>query len=373
MHLKDISLINFKNFPQADLQFCSRINCFAGRNGTGKTNMLDAIYYLSMCKSFFNAVDSQNIRHGENFFTIQGSYIRLDEEEKIYCGVRKNAKKRFRRNRKEYERLSDHIGLLPVVMVSPGDSVLITGGSEERRKFMNGVISQYDKSYLNDLISYNQALTQRNALLKDFARKGYFEKENLDLWSARLADSGARIYKKRVEFIEELLPIFRYYYDFVSGGSEKVELVYESRLSETGLEGLLEQSLEKDRILQYTTAGVHKDDLQLLIGDQPMKRDGSQGQQKTYLVALKLAQFDFMKKINGFNPVLLFDDVFDKLDRTRVTQIVKLVSENHFGQIFITDTSRERLEQILGDINIEYRLFDIEEICEKATPKNSQR
>ncbi len=362
MFLKNISLINFKNFEQLDMEFCRKINCFSGKNGSGKTNLMDAVYYLSMCKSFFNAVDSQNIKHGRDFFVIQGAYSRLEEEENIYCGVKRNTKKQFKRNKKEYSRLSDHIGLLPVVMVSPGDSVLITGGSEERRKYMNGVISQYDKSYLDDLIKYNQVLTQRNALLKDFSRKGYYDSANLELWSQQLTGPGTRIFNKRVEFLEKLLPIFQYYYDFVSRGKERVGLIYESQLSESGFETLLEKSLEKDRILQYTTAGIHKDDLQLLLGEHPIKRDGSQGQQKTYLVALKLAQFDFMKKINGFNPILLFDDVFDKLDDIRVKQIVKLVSANHFGQIFITDTSRERLEGILKGVDIEYKLFDIESI-----------
>ncbi len=362
MFLKNISLINFKNFEQLDLEFCRKINCFSGRNGSGKTNLMDAVYYLSMCKSFFNAVDSQNIMHGKDFFVIQGTYSRLEEDENIYCGVKRNTKKQFRRNKKDYSRLSDHIGLLPVVMVSPGDSVLITGGSEERRKFMNGVISQYDKLYLEDLIKYNQALTQRNALLKDFARKGYYDAESLDIWTQQLIEPGNRIFNKRVEFLEKLLPIFQYYYDFVSKGKEMVGLIYDSQLSASGFENLFEKSLEKDRILQYTTTGIHKDDLQFLLGDNPIKRDGSQGQQKTYLVALKLAQFDFMKRINGFNPILLFDDVFDKLDDVRVKQIVKLVSANHFGQIFITDTSRERLETILKGIDIEYRLFDIENL-----------
>lgn len=362
MFLKNISLINFKNFEQLDLEFCRKINCFAGRNGSGKTNLMDAVYYLSMCKSFFNAVDSQNIMHGRDFFVIQGAYSRLEEDENIYCGVKRNTKKQFKRNKKDYSRLSDHIGLLPVVMVSPGDTVLITGGSEERRKFMNGVISQYDKLYLEDLIKYNQALTQRNALLKDFARKNYYDGSSLDIWTQQLIEPGTRIFNKRVEFLEKLLPIFQYYYDFVSKGKERVGLIYDSQLSASGFENLVERSLEKDRILQYTTTGVHKDDLQFLLGEHPIKRDGSQGQQKTYLVALKLAQFDFMKKINGFNPILLFDDVFDKLDDIRVKQIVKLVSANHFGQIFITDTSRERLETILKDIDIEYRLFDIESL-----------
>ncbi len=359
MYLKSLSLVNFKNFGQAEYEFGSRINCFAGNNGVGKTNLLDAIHYLSLCKSFFNPVDSQNIRHDENFFVIQGSYIRDGDEENIYCGVKRNTKKQFRRNRKDYQKLSDHIGLIPVVMVSPGDSVLITGGSDERRKFMNGVISQFDRQYLEDMIAYNHALAQRNVLLKDFARKGCFDRDSLDIWTEQMIAPGERIYKSRLSFVEKMTPVFMHFHEHVSLGREEAGLSYASQLHEGGFSGLMEQAVEKDRIMQHSTCGIHKDDLELLIGGFPMKRNGSQGQQKTYLLALKLAQFAFIRDLSGFHPILLLDDIFDKLDRSRVAQIISLVSENNFGQIFITDTSSERLDTILKDTGREFKIFQL--------------
>ncbi|MFO7923618.1 MAG: DNA replication/repair protein RecF [Bacteroidales bacterium] len=361
MHLKSLSLLNFKNFSQLEYEFSSKINCFAGNNGVGKTNLLDAIHYLSLCKSFFNSVDSQNIRHGEEFFVIQGEYLRDGEDEKIYCGVKRNTKKRFRRNRKDYQRLSDHIGLIPVVMVSPGDSVLITGGSEERRKFMNSVISQYDKQYLEDMIAYNHALTQRNVLLKDFARKRYFEKDSLDIWTEQMIGPGERIYEGRRLFIEKMIPIFRRFHEYVSLGREEVDMQYDSQLHGEDFREVMDASVEKDRILQYSTCGIHKDDLELTIGKHSMKKSGSQGQQKTYLIALKLAQFEFIREISGFHPILLLDDIFDKLDQGRVEQIIRLVSENNFGQIFITDTSKERLNRILKGAGIDFSILELTE------------
>ena len=359
MHLKSLSLLNFKNFSQIEYDFTSKINCFSGNNGVGKTNLLDAIHYLSLCKSFFNSVDSQNIRHNEDFFVIQGKYMRNGDEENIYCGVKRNTKKQFRRNKKDYQRLSDHIGLVPVVMVSPGDSVLITGGSEERRKFMNGVISQYDRQYLEDMIAYNHALTQRNVLLKDFARKRYFDRDSLDIWTRQLIGPGERIYESRRSFIDKMTPIFRHYQEFVSLGREEVDLTYESQLEGEDFPGIMDNAVEKDRILQYSTCGIHKDELVLNLGEHSIKKNGSQGQQKTYLVALKLAQFEFIRDLNGFHPILLLDDIFDKLDQNRVEQIIRLVSENNFGQIFITDTSRDRLNRILKDTGIEFSIFEL--------------
>jgi DNA replication and repair protein RecF len=360
MHLKTLSLFNFKNFTQLEYEFGSRINCFVGNNGVGKTNLLDAIHYLSLCKSFFNSVDSQNIHHEKDFFVIQGKYERDNEEETIYCGVKRNVRKVIRRNKREYERLSDHIGLLPVVMVSPGDSVLITGGSEERRKFMNGVISQYDKQYLEDMITYNHAMAQRNVLLKDFARKRYFDRDSLDIWTEQMIGPGERIFDKRRSFIEKVIPIFSHYQQFVSLGREEVDLVYESQLNVGNFRKIMDDAIEKDRILQYCTSGIHKDELELKLGDHPMKKRGSQGQQKTYLIALKFAQFEFIRNLNGLLPILLLDDIFDKLDQHRVEQIIKLVSDNNFGQIFITDTSRERLNTILSGTGIEFLIFEPE-------------
>jgi DNA replication and repair protein RecF len=361
MYLKKLSIVNFKNYPSLELDFCERINCIVGDNGVGKTNLLDAVYYLSLCKSYFNSVDTQNIRHEEELFVIQGEYDRLEEPENIYCGVKRNTRKQFKRNKKEYSKLSDHIGLIPIVMISPYDSMLITGGSEERRRFMNGVISQYDKTYLEDLIAYNRALTQRNAALKDAAKKRSFDPELIELWDEQLIPPGERIYKARVDFIEKLMPIFQSNYEFVSLGREKTRLVYESQLHQTSFQDLLKSSKEKDRILQFTSQGIHKDDLILNLGEHLIRKTGSQGQQKTYLIALKLAQFDFMRNMNGFKPILLFDDLFDKLDRARVKQLLALVAENHFGQILITDTNRERMESILSEVPIEYRFYTIKD------------
>ncbi|MBN1187608.1 MAG: DNA replication/repair protein RecF [Bacteroidales bacterium] len=359
MYLKSINLLNFKNYEQAELEFSSKINCFVGNNGVGKTNLLDAIHYLSMSKSYFNTVDSQNIQHEKDFFVIQGYFEKDGEEEEIYCGIKRNKRKQFKRNKKEYQKLSEHIGLLPIVMISPADSSLILEGSEERRKFLNAVISQYDKKYLNNTINYNHALTQRNVLLKNFNRSGKFDAASLEIWDDQLIPLGERIYKCRKDFSEKLVPIFQKYYDFISKGNEKVALAYESQLQQDSFRNLLSASVQKDRILEYTTTGIHKDDLILKLGDNPIKKIGSQGQQKTFLVALKLAKFDFIKKVNGFNPILLLDDIFDKFDNERVTQIVQLVADDNFGQIFITDTDQERWDNILRQLKIEHNIFKI--------------
>jgi len=364
MYLKDLSLINFKNYSQTELNFSPKINCFIGSNGIGKTNLLDAIYYLSMCKSYLNPVDSQNVRYDEEFFVLQGDYFLNDKHENIYCGLKKNKKKQFKRNKKEYQKLSDHIGLLPVVMISPTDNSLILEGSEERRKFMDSVISQYDKVYLDNLIRYNRALVQRNKLLKDFYQQRTFDEDTLEIWDEQLIVLGEKIYNVRVKFVEELIPIFQEYYTRISGNQEKVELIYDSKLHEGDFRDILKSAQEKDRVVQHTSVGVHKDDLILNLEKHPIKKAGSQGQQKTFLVSLKLAQFDFIKLISGFKPILLLDDIFDKFDRNRVRQIIELVAENHFGQIFVTDTSQERLEEILKDINIPHSFFMIN------TPEN---
>jgi DNA replication and repair protein RecF len=360
MYLKNLSLVNFKNYAEAELQFSPRLNCFIGNNGSGKTNLLDAIHYLCFCKSYFNPIDSQNIRIDTDFFVIQGCFSRDEREETIFCGMKRGQKKQFKRNKKEYERFSDHIGFLPLVMVSPSDISLIIEGSDERRRFINSVISQYDKNYLTSLISYNRALEQRNILLKDFMRNRRFESDSLDIWDEQLSRHGNPIYHKRVGFIHELVPVFQYYYDYIATIPEEVGLRYSSPLHQSPMEQLLKENLDKDRSAEYTTAGIHKDDLELLLKNYPIKIIGSQGQQKTYLVSLKMAQFEFIRKINGFKPILLLDDLFDKLDAGRVKQIVNLVSDDTFGQIFITDTSETRLKKILADIPAESFIFRID-------------
>src|ERR1035437_627854 len=344
MFIRNLAVINYKNLVQADLQFSSKLNCFIGNNGVGKTNLLDCLYYLSFCKSYFNLPDSQNIRHNEDFFVLQGKYSCGGDTEEIYGGFKSGHKKIFRRNKKEYERLSDHIGLLPLVMISPADSVLIQGGSEERRRFMDSVISQYDRQYLELLLKYNRALMQRNNLLKYFGANHQFDADSLEIWDEQLIITGEKIHQKRAEFLQSLLPVFQKYYEFISDRHEKVKLEYLSQLNVGDFRNMLKESLQKDLSLQYTSVGIHKDDLDLKIGDYPIKRLGSQGQNKTYLISLKFAQYDFISSINHVVPILLLDDIFDKLDSSRVEQIVKLVSDNNFGQIFITDTNREHLD-----------------------------
>jgi len=351
--------LNFKSFKQLELEFNSKINCFVGDNGQGKTNLLDAIYYLSMCKSAFNPNDNQVVNHGESFFVIQGKYSRKEIDESIYCGFKQSEGKVFRRNGKDYERLADHIGFLPVVMVSPADSALIEESGEERRKYMNSVISQFDKVYLDEVMRYNRALAQRNSFLKNF-RGGAFSYDIIEAIDEQLVQYGKIIHAKRQEFIGQLIPIFQEYYSRVSGGAEVVSLSYRSQLNSNDLHDLLKANIEKDRALQYTSVGIHRDDIVLNIDGYPIRREGSQGQQKTYLIALKLAQFDFLSKVSEIKPLLLLDDIFDKLDIKRVEQLVRLVALDGFGQIFITDTNKNRIDEILTRINSGYCLFKVD-------------
>ena len=360
MYIKDISLVNFKNYYQAEIELSPKINCFVGDNGVGKTNLLDAIHYLSFCKSHFNSIDSQNITTDENFFVIQGKYERLGEDEIIYCGLKENNRKIFKRNKKEYQRLADHIGIIPLVMKSPSDANFIYQGSDERRKFIDSVISQFDKEYLDDLIKYNRILLQRNKLLKSSYDRN-FSSESIEIYNNQLDHYGSGIYSKRVDFINNIQPIFSKYYEEISGGNESVELVFKSQLSDGKLSDLLRESINKDKVLQYTTAGIHKDDIVMMMNGKVIRKFGSQGQQKTYLIALKFSQYDFIKKETGINPLLLLDDIFDKLDIKRVQQIIKMVTGNHFGQIFITDTSHDRLKDILQGSDNDYKIFLIED------------
>lgn len=359
MWLKRISILNYKNLEQVDLAFSRKMNCIIGRNGMGKTNLMDAVYYLSFCKSATNPVDSQNICHDQDFFVLQGFYETDDgDPEEVYCGLKRRQKKQFKRNKKEYTRLSDHIGLIPLVMVSPADSLLIAGGSEERRRFMDVVISQFDREYLDALIRYNKALLQRNTLLKAEVEP---EEELMAVWEEAMAASGEVVYRKRREFIDEFIPVFQSYYSYISQGREQVSLAYESHAAEGNLLELLAASRQRDRIMGYSLKGVHKDDLIMQLGDFPIKREGSQGQNKTYLIALKLAQFEFLKRTGSHTtPIVLLDDIFDKLDASRVEQIVKLVAGDSFGQIFITDTNRDHLDKILKKIEGDYKLFEVD-------------
>ncbi len=342
-----------------DIELDKKINCMVGPNGVGKTNVLDAVYHLSFGKSYFNPVSTQNIKHDEDFFVIEGEFEKNEREEKIVCSLKRGAKKVIKRNGKAYDRLSDHIGLLPLVIISPADRDLIIEGSDTRRKFIDGVISQSDKEYLQDLLKYNKVLAQRNSLLKYFAANHTFNKDTLAVYNEQLEDYGTRIFDKRVAFLEAFIPIFKEQYIAISGGHEEVSLSYESKLLNIGLLALLEKSVEKDKALQYTSVGVHKDDLGFEISGHPIKKFGSQGQQKSFLIALKFAQFQFIKARSKTTPILLLDDIFDKLDEHRVSHIVALVNNENFGQIFISDTHAERTEEVVKQIHQTYKLFKL--------------
>jgi DNA replication and repair protein RecF len=361
MYLKKLSLTFFKNYDQAELEFSPKINCLVGNNGVGKTNILDAIHYLSLTKSFFNNIDSVNIKHDEDYFIVQGSFVRDGEEDNIFCSFHKQKQKVLKRNGKEYHKLSDHVGRYPVVMISPADSSLISEGSEVRRKFLNKIISQYNADYLDSVLKYNKVLQQRNKLLKDFKIAGNFEADMLSIWDLQLVKFGKYIFEERDVLVNELIPVFNEYYSFISSAKEIVKLDYRSHLKEGDFADLLQNSVDKDRFLEYTTSGIHKDDLILEMNDFNVKSLGSQGQQKSYLVALKLAKFDYIKRKAGFSPILLLDDIFDKFDAARVEQIIRLVGNHRFGQIFITDTHKSRLQEILKTVDSDYKLFNIGE------------
>lgn len=359
MHLKKLSLLNFKNFESQTFEFQEKVNCFVGNNGVGKTNVLDAIYYLSFGKSYFNPIASQNIKHDQDFFMIEGEYDLNDRNEAIVCSLKRGAKKVIKRNGKDYEKFSDHIGHLPLVIISPADRDLIVEGSDIRRKFMDSVISQSDSLYLKSLINYNKVLQQRNSLLKYFAANRTFDALNLKVYNEQLEKYGTVVYEKRMAFLEVFTPIFEERYQMISNGKEVVSLAYKTQLEAAKLTDLLEGSLDKDRMLQYTSVGIHKDDLSFEIDGFSVKKFGSQGQQKSFLVALKLAQFEFIRRQANKKPILLLDDIFDKLDDSRVAQIVALVNEDNFGQLFISDTHVERTEEVVKRTNQAYQIFEL--------------
>lgn len=359
MWLKNITLLNFKNYASAELEFSKTVNAFVGNNGAGKTNLLDAIHYLCLCKSYFNPIDSQQIKTDEDLFLIQGDFDRKDKNEKITCGLKRNQKKQFKRNKKEYDKLADHIGLFPLVMISPYDINLIMDGSEERRRFIDNVISQTDSNYLDELISYNKHLLNRNALLKQVAATRKLDMTLLQILDEQLINSGNKIFEKRKEFLTRFIPLFNKHYRYISADAEEVSLTYQSQLSELDFETLLAQSIEKDRLLERTTTGIHKDELSFTIRDMPLKKFGSQGQQKSFLIALKLAQYSYLQEFKGFKPLLLLDDIFDKLDDLRVHKLMEMVSHHDFGQLFITDTGKERVLLVFKQIDVEVTLFDV--------------
>ncbi|MEJ7780286.1 MAG: DNA replication and repair protein RecF [Daejeonella sp.] len=359
MWLQKLSVLNFKNYSEAELSFSPSVNAFTGNNGAGKTNLLDAIHYLSLCKSYFNPIDGHQIRQGEDLFMVQGTFSKEKKNETIYCGLKRAQKKVFKRNKKEYQRLADHIGLFPLVMISPNDISLIIEGSEERRKFIDNVISQTDSFYLDELIIYNKNLLNRNALLRQIAVSGRYDPSLMEIYDDQLIASGSRIFEKRKSFMHGFREIFNRHYKYLSEDAEEVDLVYDSPLLQDDLAALLKRSLERDRIMERTTTGIHKDELSFTIHGMSLKKFGSQGQQKSFLIALKLAQYTFLHQQKGFEPLLLLDDIFDKLDNRRTTKLMKMVSDKDFGQIFITDTSKSRVETIFADLQVPVAIFEV--------------
>ncbi|WP_439478927.1 DNA replication/repair protein RecF [Chryseobacterium aquaticum] len=359
MIIRKLSLYNFKNHSEKTFDLSPQINCFVGNNGVGKTNILDALHYLSVGKSFLGNTDLNNIKKNEDFFSINAEIQNDDSEDIIKISQPKEAKKIIKKNDKTYDRLADHIGYLPSVMISPYDSNLISDSGESRRKFLDSMISQTDSEYLFGLIQYQKTIQQRNALLKYFAKNRTWDKDSLEIYDDPIAKSGTQIYKKRKNFVEKLNPIVQSFYEIISGGKESVSVVYESHLQEDSFENLLKESLDRDRMLTYTSKGIHKDDLLFDMDSVLIKKIGSQGQQKSFLISLKLAQMSLVKELTGKTPILLLDDIFDKLDDTRVAQLIKLVNQENFGQIFITDTHRERTESVVKKINEESIIFEV--------------
>ena len=359
MHLQHLSLLNYKNIAEANYEFDPKINCFVGKNGVGKTNVLDAIYHLAYGKSYFNPLAVQNIKHGEEFFVIDGTFVKNDRNEQIVCSLKKGMKKALKRNGKAYDKFSEHIGFVPLVIISPSDNDLIVEGSETRRKFLDTVISQLDANYLQQLINYQKVVAQRNALLKYFALNHTFDRDTLSIYNGQLDVMGQSIFEKRKQFLNDVVPIFSKHHQAITNSAESVSLVYDSHLHNKSLATLLDENLQRDRVLQYTSVGIHKDDLLFEIDTLPIKKFGSQGQQKSFLIALKLAQFEFIKKQGGVLPILLFDDIFDKLDETRVSKIVQMIDDKVFGQIFISDTHPERTETIIKATHQSYAIFNL--------------
>lgn len=359
MKIKNLSLYNFKNHSEKKFDFSPQINCFVGNNGAGKTNILDALHYLSVGKSFLGNTDTNNIKKDEDFFTINAEIQNDESEDIIRITQPKESKKIIKKNDKSYDRMADHIGYLPSVMISPYDSNLISDSGESRRKFLDSMISQTDSEYLFDLIQYQKTIQQRNALLKYFAKNRVWDKDSLEIYDEPITRFGTKIFRKRKTFVEKLNPIVQNFYSIISGGKESVSVIYESHLLTDTFENLLKESLERDRMLTYTSKGIHKDDLLFEMDTVLIKKIGSQGQQKSFLISLKLAQMSLIKELTNKTPILLLDDIFDKLDDSRVSQLIELVNQENFGQIFITDTHRERTESVVKKINEESIIFEI--------------
>lgn len=364
MIINQLKLINFKNHLERDFEFSPQINCFVGNNGAGKTNILDALHYVSVAKSFLGNKDLNNITTSESnisedFFSIEAEIFDGEKESIIKIQQPKDAKKILKKNDKSYDRIADHIGFLPSVIISPYDSNLISDSGESRRKFLDAMISQTDSGYLFNLIQYQKTVQQRNALLKSFAKNRYFDADSLQIYNEPLVKFGTQIFEKRKQFTNSIVPLIQHYYEIISNGKEKISVIYESDLEQKSFTEILQENSEKDRVLTYTSKGIHKDDLLFEMNGISMKRTASQGQQKSFLIALKLSQMNRIKELTGKTPILLLDDIFDKLDDMRVSQLIELVNQEHFGQIFITDTNKERTENVVKRINEESKIFEI--------------
>ena len=358
MQLKELSLHQFKNHHHSEISFSSGVNAFIGPNGSGKTNVLDAIHYLSMCKSYLNSIDKQNIEFDQKFFSISGKWEYDKKDYTVHCSYKLGAKKSVKLNKKEYEKLADHIGKFPVVFISPYDGDLINEGSELRRKWIDGIISQVDASYLNHLQSYQKVLKQRNALLKNMHEHRLFDVESIEIWDVQMVKLGNEIHRTRSKFISSFIPIFKRFYEEIAEVEENVEINYKSQLNDTDFAQILKEFHVKDSFTQYSNAGTHKDDLIFTIKEHPIKKFGSQGQQKSFIIALRLAQFEWLKQMKETNPILLLDDIFDKLDQTRVQKLVALVTNKFFGQVIISDTDKERMIKLLNRLSIKSKLFE---------------
>ncbi len=361
MHLNQLNIVNYRNVEAAEVPLSTGINCFVGRNGAGKTNLLDAVYYLSFCKSMTGLPDSQNVRHEQPFFVIQGHYDLDGDPNEIYCGFKPGSKKQFKRNKKEYHRLAEHIGLLPLVIISPRDETLIAEGGEARRKYADSVISQCDSGYLDHLMAYGKLLSQRNALLKQMGETGVGTNTSLlDILDEQLCEHAMPIAQSRRHFVEWLRPVINQYYADIAGGAEQVDIAYNTCFDRYDLLQGLHDTHTRDLALGYTSRGIHKDDIEFSMGGYSMKRVGSQGQRKSFVIALKLAQYQYLTEQKKMRPILLLDDVFDKLDALRGDSLIELTASESFDQIFITDTDLQRLKRVLNRSAKDHKIFGVE-------------
>lgn len=360
MHIEKLSLFGFKNYEEATLSFSEEVNCLVGENGSGKTNLLDAIHYLSMTRSAFNPLDNQNVKFGQDFFSIKGDFRVSEKELQVLCSYKDGTGKSFKVNKQEYTKLSEHVGRLPLVLVAPNDVDIIRDGSEARRKFFDAIISQTNEEYLNDLIVYNKYLRQRNSALKKFGFTGGTDYELLKIYDEQIIGLSKRIGAKRQVFNKEFLKAFMHHYNELSEEREVVDIIYQSDVLSDDFEIQYKEAVKKDLALERTTMGVHKDDFKFTIEGKPLKKYGSQGQQKTFLVALKMGHFDVIKSIKNFNPILLLDDIFDKLDTRRIQHLMERVVNHDFGQVFITEAREERTKAILNELNIKAEFYKVE-------------